>query len=237
MTENTEKEQVKKQVKIITIDGASGVGKGSIAGLLASYLGFNLLDSGALYRIIATYIMQNNLDPTKEDDVRIALENSQIHFEMPYIYLNAVDVSKQIRTEKCGQTASKLAVHPFVRKELQKLMFEFVTCPGLVADGRDMGSEVFKNADLKIFLTASDKKRAERRYKQLKGKQQSANIEQVHSELVERDKRDKLRNTSPLIAAKDAFVVNTDDLELHQVFDLIKHLVELKGILPCTKSV
>ncbi len=223
-----------KPIAIITIDGASGVGKGSIASLLALHLGFNLLDSGALYRIIATYIIKNGLDPECEKDIREALSNSKIHFEPPYIYLNAVDVSKQIRTEECGQVASKLAVYPFVRQQLQEIMKSFVIAPGLVADGRDMGTSVFKEAQLKIFLTASDKKRAKRRYKQLKEKKESANIEQVYLELIARDKRDIERTASPLKPAADAFVLNTNDLELSEVFELVKHLTKIKGILPCS---
>lgn len=218
--------------KIITIDGPSGVGKGTIAGLLAEKYGFHLLDSGALYRVAAVNAKRLGLDHDNAEHAAKAVADLDVSFRQGKTYLHGDDVSGEIRTLATGQLASKIAVHPVVREKLFEFMQAFVRSPGIVADGRDMGTVVFPDADLKLFLTASPEVRAKRRYKQLSDKGKDVNLDAVFSELAERDKRDRSREAAPLEPAKDAVAIDTGELDVSQVFEKVKTLVALRGIMP-----
>lgn len=218
--------------KIITIDGPSGVGKGTLAEKLASYLGFHLLDSGALYRLAAVNAQRLQLNPDNVGEATLAVEDLDVKFIENKVYLKGEDVSQIIRTLVVGQLASKIAVHPAVREKLLTFMQGFVRLPGIVADGRDMGTVVFPQADLKLFLTASAEIRAKRRYKQLKDNGKDVSLEDVFFELAQRDKRDTGREAAPLKPAKDAVVVDTGNLEVLQVFEQVKTLAALRGVVP-----
>lgn len=219
-------------IKVITIDGPSGVGKGTICKLVANTFGFNILDSGALYRISAYATLSKGLDPNVESDVLSALADVNIHFEPPFVYLNQIDISSEIRTEEVGQGASIVAQFDSVRSRLNEIMLTFKKPPGLVADGRDMGTVVFADADLKIFLTASSEIRAQRRYKQLSEKEKNVTFSDVFRELTLRDERDSTRAVAPLKPASDAVVIDTSALDVLQVFDLIKKVAADNGIVP-----
>ncbi|WP_133129655.1 (d)CMP kinase [Legionella yabuuchiae] len=218
-----------QHVPVITIDGPSGTGKGTISLKLAHYLNWNYLDSGALYRVLAFAAEKNDI---AFDDVpalvKLALE-LDLHFEIngdfqTKTYLDDRDISKIIRSESCGQNASKLASIQEVREALLERQRDFAKPPGLVTDGRDMGTVVFPNADLKLYLYASAEERAFRRYKQLKEKENDVSLAQVVEELQKRDERDKNRSHSPLKPADDAVLIDTTRLNIAQVFDNVLHL-------------
>ncbi len=218
--------------KIITIDGPSGVGKGTLAAKLADYLGYHLLDSGALYRLSAVNAKRLGLNPENETDAAKAVDDLSVDFKQGKVFLHNKDVSQTIRTQETGQLASKIAIHPIVREKLFAFMQDFVREPGIIADGRDMGTVVFTNADLKLFLTASAEVRAKRRYKQLKDNGKDVILDDVFLELQERDQRDTSRETAPLEPAKDAVVIDSGELDVLQVFEKAKTLAALRGIVP-----
>lgn len=218
--------------KIITIDGPSGVGKGTIAKLIGDTYKFHLLDSGALYRIVGVNAERLGLDLDDADEAAKAVMDMQVEFKNNKTYLHGEDVSKSIRTLAAGQLASRVAVHPVVRDKLFEFMQAFVRTPGIVADGRDMGTVVFPQADLKLFLTASAEVRAKRRHKQLSDNGKDVNLTAVFSELEERDRRDRDRATAPLEPAKDAVVIDTGNLDISQVFETVQNLVIKHGISP-----
>lgn len=218
--------------KVITIDGPSGVGKGTMAQMVADTFGFHMLDSGALYRVAAVNALRLNLDPSVAEDAEKAVTDLVVDFRQGRVFLHGDDVSETIRTLATGQAASKIAVHPVVRDKLFVFMQAFVKSPGIVADGRDMGTVVFPQADLKLFLTASSEERAKRRYKQLRDNGKDVNLDAVFSELAERDRRDRDRETAPLAPAKDAVVIDTGNLEVSEVFEKIRELAARCGILP-----
>jgi cytidylate kinase len=197
---------------IITIDGPTASGKGTVAQLVAQSLHFHYLDSGALYRLVALSALRNNL--ALDDEIPIAKIASQLpcRFVGEQIFLEQEDVSNAIRSEEISKGSSKVAVLPQVRKALFQFQKDFAKEPGLVADGRDMGTVVFPNAALKIFLTASIPARAERRFKQLISKGFSANIEDLLQDLTERDERDKNRVAAPLKPAQGAYLLDTSEL-------------------------
>ena len=218
---------------IITIDGPSGVGKGTLAQQLAQFLGFHFLDSGALYRLTAVNALRLSLDPEIADQAAQAVvADLAVEFKADRVFLHGKDVSETIRTLSIGRAASKVAAHPAVRNKLSHFIQSFVREPGIVADGRDMGTVVFEKADLKIFLMASPEIRAKRRYKQLSEQGKDVNIMKVFSELDERDKRDRDRDLAPLEPAKDAVLIDTDNLDEQQVFEKVKTQVALCGVLP-----
>ena len=208
-------------VPVITIDGPTASGKGTIAHRIADALGWHYLDSGSLYRITALLALEK---ACSENDVR-ALTNvaSQINpsFRAESIYLGERDVSLLIRQETVGQRASQLAVYPEVREALLARQRAFAQLPGLVADGRDMGTVVFPGAPLKIFLTASAEIRAQRRYKQLIEKGFSANLPALVADLKERDERDAHRATAPLKPALDAVLVDSSALTIEEVVNTV----------------
>jgi len=201
-------------IPVIAIDGPSASGKGTVAQLVADKLGFAYLDSGALYRVVAFASHQNNIAWDDADAVAECAKSLQIRFIHDQVLLNGQDISNEIRTELMGKGASQVAVHAPVRAALVDLQHSFLQAPGLVADGRDMGTVIFPSAPLKIFLTASTEIRAERRYKQLLGKNQAANYENILQDLQERDARDKGRASAPLVMAEHAVLLETDNLSI-----------------------
>lgn len=210
---------------VITIDGPSGSGKGSLALRVARELGFHILDSGAIYRLAALQVLRKQVDQNNESDVLGAISSMQIRFEsgeeLTTPYLDNEDVSTQIREEKTAASASVIAAYPTVREQLLQLQRDFFQPPGLVADGRDMGTVVFPQAKIKLYLHASAEQRAKRRYKQLISMGLSANISDLQQEIEIRDERDQNRSVSPLIPATDAVVVDSSMMDLNQVFDLV----------------
>lgn len=208
-------------IPIIAIDGPSASGKGTVAQLVAAQLGFHYLDSGALYRIVAFATQQQNIAWHEAIAVTACTKTLVIEFNHEQVLLNNKDISNEIRTEAISKGASQVAVHASLRAALLDLQHSFCRAPGLVADGRDMGTVVFPHALLKIFLTAIKETRAERRYQQLSEKKQPANLEKILQELTERDSRDKSRLSAPLIMAGDAFLLETDNLTISATVDVI----------------
>ncbi|WLF82878.1 (d)CMP kinase [Moraxella sp. ZY210820] len=210
---------------IITIDGPSGSGKGTLAAKLAQHYGYDLLDSGAIYRLLGLALSQANLLDKLESQLVQAVEIAE-HLDIKFkntadgvlTYLNGKDVSHLIRNEQVGAYASKVAVIPELRTALLTRQQNFAQGQGIVADGRDMGTVVFPNAQAKIYLTASAEARAERRFKQLQNAGQNANIEQILAQIQERDKRDMERITAPLKPAADALLIDSSDLSVDEVF-------------------
>ncbi len=219
---------------IVTIDGPSGSGKGSLALRVAKTLGFHLLDSGAIYRLAALKSLQMGIDLEQEDKVVDALQGLDIRFEvgeeLGIPFLDGQDVSNEIRQESTGEAASIIARYAGVRKHLLGWQQACFQPPGLVADGRDMGTVVFPTAKFKFFLYASGEIRALRRYKQLISMGMSANIDALQADISERDERDRNRAESPLIPATDAIIVDSSLLDLGQVTELVmSHIDEATG--------
>ena len=214
-----------REAYVVAIDGPGGSGKGTLARNLARELGFNLLDSGAIYRLLALKCLQQGTDLDDEARVAAELDDFNIRFEageeLSIPYLDEINVAEQLRQEKIGDAASRVARHPRVRERLLKLQRDFFRPPGLVADGRDMGTVVFPDARFKFFLYASVEIRAQRRYKQLINMGLSANIPQLQADIAERDERDQNRSVSPLRPAEDALVVDSSLLDLAQVTNLV----------------
>ncbi|RLA13044.1 MAG: (d)CMP kinase [Gammaproteobacteria bacterium] len=215
---------------VITIDGASGSGKGSLALQIARKLGFHLLDSGAIYRLAALSALRQEVDLSEEANVLAAIQDLDIRFEpgeeLSIPFLDNEDVSAQIRQESTGSAASVIAAYAGVRRQLLGLQRACFKPPGLVADGRDMGTIVFPEAKFKLFLYAPVEIRALRRYKQLINMGMSANIDGLRTEISERDERDRNRTESPLVPASDALVVDSSLLDLEQVTDLVMSHIE-----------
>ena len=210
------------EVPVVTIDGPSGTGKGVLCGYLADWQGWHWLDSGALYRVVAHVALTRGValdNGVALADIAASLNVSfQQGLEESRVILDGkLDISGAIRTETCGNAASQAAAHKAVRQALLERQHRFRQAPGLVADGRDMGTVVFPDARLKIFLTASPEVRAGRRYKQLKDKGNSVNLARLSAEIKERDARDAGRSISPLIPAADAIVIDTSELNIDEV--------------------
>ena len=209
-------------VPIITIDGPSGSGKGTISRQVASRLGWHLLDSGALYRLVALAGLQQGLAPDDEPGhARIAENLAAVFGTDPsgeeQIWLDGREVSREIRSEQAGAGASRVAAMPSVRAGLLERQRAYARPPGLVADGRDMGTVIFPHAQLKIFLTASPEERARRRYKQLKDKGLDANLAALSLEIAERDRRDASRPIAPLRPADDAHLIDSTSMSIDAV--------------------
>lgn len=199
-------------IPVITIDGPTASGKGTVAHRVADHLGFHLLDSGALYRLTALSALRRDTDLSDEHAVAKLAEHLNIHFTGDAVFLSQENVTEDIRQELVGNTASKIAALPSVRQALYGLQLGFRKAPGLVADGRDMGTVIFPHAQLKVFLTASVEARAERRYKQLIGKGISANMQDLLMDLKARDDRDTNRAIAPLVPAEGAHVLDTSNM-------------------------
>ena len=201
------------KVPVITIDGPTASGKGTVAHRVADALGFHYLDSGALYRLTALTALRKQIALDDEHAVAKAAEHLQCHFDGDQILLANENVSAAIRAEAVGNAASRIATLPALRQALYALQLGFRRPPGLVADGRDMGTILFPHAPLKVFLTASSEARADRRYKQLIDKGFSANINDLLVDLNERDARDAQRAVAPLKSAEDAYLLDTSHMD------------------------
>lgn len=216
-----------QQPPVIAIDGPSGSGKGTVAQILARELGWHFLDSGAIYRILAYAAGQRGI---ALDDAQALAELAR---DLPVVFspidakisLESIDIKNEIRTEAAGNAASRVATIPEVRAALLARQRAFRAVPGLVADGRDMGTVVFPDADVKIFLTASAEERARRRYNQLMEKGLDANLSSLVTEIAERDRRDTTRSVAPLKPAEGAEIIDTSDLDIAQTVAQVRALV------------
>lgn len=209
-------------VPVIAIDGPTASGKGTVASRVAQHLGFHYLDSGVLYRLVAMKLVQAGQDGANEDAALRAAQALQPTFgPAGEVFLEGVDVSREIRADGIGLQASRLAVHPAVRTALIALQHGFRQAPGLVADGRDMGTEVFPDAALKVFLTASVQARAERRHQQLIEKGFSVKLEKILHDLKERDHRDAGRAVAPLKPAADAVWLDSAGLSIDETVNRV----------------
>jgi cytidylate kinase len=212
-------------VPVIAIDGPGGAGKGEISRAVARKLGWHLLDSGALYRLVALSAIETSADLTDAQRLADLTGNLAVRFdnagENGRVYLGERDVTEDIRSEESGRVASIVASMPEVREALITRQRSFQQAPGLVADGRDMGSVVFPNAALKIFLTASVEERAQRRYKQLKDKGIDVSLPALSEDMQERDRRDSERSIAPLQACADARVLDTTRLSIPDVVQTV----------------
>ena len=215
---------------VIAIDGPSGTGKGTIAEALARALGWHVLDSGALYRCLGLAAERAGLDLDDGDAMDALAGRIRIRFDDDRVLLDGDDVSSEIRTAEAGVRASRVAVHAQVRAALLTLQRAAVRPPGLIADGRDMGSKVFPDALLKVYLDASPEERANRRYKQLKDKGMDANLLDLVRELRERDALDSNRAHSPLTVAEGAVVIDSTRLSIDDVTELV--VAEARRVLP-----
>ncbi|WP_439503652.1 (d)CMP kinase [Methylophaga sp.] len=216
-------------IPVLTIDGPSGSGKGTLAQRMAENLGWHYLDSGAIYRVLAQAALKHQIDLTDEAalasiagqlDVQFVLKDGQLQ-----VILEGEDVSLLIRSEQAGNAASKVAAFPAVRSALLQRQRDFCQPPGLVTDGRDMGTVVFPDAPYKVFLTASAKVRAERRYKQLKEKGIDSNLSDLVAEISERDERDTQREVAPLRPADDAVILDSTQLGIEAVLEKVSALI------------
>jgi len=222
-------------IPVITVDGPSGAGKGTISHMLADTLGWHLLDSGALYRVTGRACLIDGVSWDDEQAVTDVARHLDVEFSTApcgeiLVAYKGVDVSRAIRTEEGGRGASTVAAIPAVREALLQRQREFRQPPGLVADGRDMGTVVFPNAPLKFFLTASTAERAERRYKQLIAKGENVSLPRLLEDIEERDARDSSREVSPLVPAEDAIVIDSTATPIAEVFGLVMQKVNEKGL-------
>lgn len=209
---------------VIAIDGPTASGKGTLAGRVASALGWAVLDSGSLYRLTALDAMRQGVDPSSEETVARVAAGLDVRFESDRILLRGNDVSADIRQEDVGNMASRIAAFPALRQALLERQRAFRLPPGLVADGRDMGTVVFPDAPLKIFLEADVRARAERRCKQLKEKGFSANLESLMEDMRVRDERDRSRAVAPLVPAPDALTIDSSNLGIDETVDAVLDL-------------
>jgi cytidylate kinase len=217
-------------VPVVTIDGPSGTGKGTIAELLAKRLGWHCLDSGALYRALGLAAQRRGIDLDAAEPLARLAAGLRLEFRDARVLLDGADVSALIRTETAGGAASRVAAHAAVREVLLDWQRAAACPPGLVADGRDMGSVVFPDAPVKVFLTASPEERAARRYKQLKDKGMDVSLPALVAEIEARDARDRGRAVAPLVAPRGALVVDTTSLAIPEVLDRV--LAAVRRVFP-----
>ncbi len=220
------------QIPVITVDGPSGAGKGTLCMLLAEKLGFHLLDSGAIYRVLALAAIHHGVDTESEDALVPLATHLDVQFiaegDLVKVILEGEDVSRELRKEETGNAASKVAVLPRVREALLRRQRAFSAEPGLVADGRDMGTIVFPSAQAKIFLDASAEERANRRLKQLQDKGLDVRFDHLLSEIQERDDRDRNRTVAPLRPADDALLLDSTSLSVDEVVQKALEYIESK---------
>ena len=215
-------------IPVLTIDGPSGSGKGTVSRAVARSLGWHFLDSGAIYRSLAIAVLRNNIALDSESEIVRMAEDMNLSFtadDPPKVLLGGEDIAEEIGSETCGNTASRIAASSPVRKALLDKQREFRQFPGLVADGRDMGTVVFADAEHKVFLTASAEVRALRRLKQLKDKGLDVNLDSLTREIEERDRRDRERAEAPLIVADGALLVDSSNMDIQQVIDHVLNYV------------
>ncbi len=220
-------------VPVITIDGPSGSGKGTVAAEVARRLGWRILDSGALYRLVGYAARQAGVDLEDAATVAALARNLPVRFEGRRIFLGDEEVTRAIRTETAGNDASKAAAHPEVRQALLQWQRDYARPPGLVADGRDMGTVVFPDAPVKIFLDASAEERARRRHNQLKEQGMDVNLAGLIAEIEERDRRDRNRSVAPLKPAEDARIIDSTHLDVDAVVEIVLDAVRqaLPGVV------
>lgn len=222
---------------MVTVDGPSGVGKGMVTRALKTRLaGWHLLDSGALYRLLALAAQQQSLELTDAVAVAALAPKLKIEFtessdQKEAIKLNEIDVTSQVRSESTGGSASRIASLPEVRRALFERQLAFRVAPGLIADGRDMGTVVFPDATLKIFLEASADERAKRRFAQLSEMGQKAILSDLRTEIIQRDERDRARAIAPLIPAEDAVTIDTTSLSPAEVLARVDELLKSRGLI------
>jgi cytidylate kinase len=219
-----------KSAPVITIDGPGGSGKGTVAMRLAEQLGWHFLDSGALYRLVAVAAMDRGLASNAESELGALAEGLDVNFgvsdEGMVVLLDGNYITGRLRSEAVSAFSSRVAALPAVRAALVRRQRAFRKAPGLVADGRDMGTVIFPDAAVKIFLTASAEARADRRYKQLKEKGESVNLSRLLEEIRKRDERDSTRAVSPLKPADDAHIIDSTELSIDQVLERIHKLIQ-----------
>ena len=224
---------MQESVPVITIDGPSGAGKGTASRLVAEQLGWELLDSGAIYRVLAVATQHHGVSVEEEEPLIPIASHLDVQFDVSSdqdvkVILEGEDVTKTIRQEEVGELASKIAAFPRIREALLRRQRAFRTLPGLVADGRDMGTVVFTDAPVKIFLTASAEERAQRRFQQLKEKGFDVNIGRLLEDIKQRDERDQNRKVAPLVPAEDALIIDSTELSIDEVVNKMLSYVNEK---------
>lgn len=207
------------------MDGPSGSGKGTLAQRIAEALGWHFLDSGAIYRVLGLMVERAGISGENVDKITVMAKSMPLSFDQGRVLLDGEDVSRSIRTETIGNAASKVAAIPQVREALLTWQRNYARSPGLVADGRDMGTVVFPQAKVKIFLTASAEERAQRRYKQLKEKGLSVNLARLTEEIRERDERDSKRAVAPLVASESAYQLDSTAMTIDEVYGQAMQIV------------
>ena len=215
-------------IPVLTIDGPSGAGKGTVSRLIAKKLGWHYLDSGSIYRSLAIAVQKASVDLAAVDKIVKVAQGLALEFECGdelIVRLDGEDITNQLGLEQTGGMASQISALPAVRQVLLKKQQDFKQLPGLVADGRDMGTVVFPDAENKVFLTASAEKRAQRRYKQLIEKEIDANLVQIINEIEARDRRDMERATAPLAMASDALYIDSSDMTIDAVVEEVLNLI------------